>query len=275
MTEPRTVEEQFLRQQGMNMRLIVNRSHANMRFMDFRVGNYDKKREALDRHARREKLRKIFTLVEKQDSKNWNGVGFTREGVYPSFFRTADAYAMCRHYDDTGTPLPPVSTRGKQPPDPEYPAVSLGKPELVKVTEVKDEKRKTSLMNRLDGHLRALPFGRATSPDLVIRATFRKEEGWACAEINDSYGHAVIGFHPPPLGRRKQNPSAQALLGLLDSLDNGDVNNLFGLAPTNDEYSNGLYSQLDFRITGRLVNHLITPDGATTALVWHRRLGGK
>jgi len=269
MSEPKPVEEQYLSQRSIKMRLIINRSHAHMRFMDFRVGNYEQKRNALDETARNEGLRKVFTLVEKQDSKNWRGVGFVREGVYPSFFRTADAYAMCRLYSETGDPLPAQAV--KRMDAEEYPEVALKKPDLLRVTEIKDEARKAALMDKFNGHFKALPFGRVTSPDLVLKVTDRKKEGWACAEIDDSYGHATVGFYPGPTGAKGAQMGAQALVSLVEDLDKRKVANLFGLAAASDERSNGLFSQLDFSITGRLTGHLQTSEGASTALVWHRR----
>ena len=269
MSEPKTVEEQFLCQRNINMRLIINRSHAHMRFMDFRVGNYEQKRNALDETARNEGLRKVFTLVEKQDSKNWRGVGFVREGVYPSFFRTADAYAMCRHYNETGDPLPAQAI--KRVDEEEYPEVALKNSDQLCITEIKDEAGKAALMNKFNGHFKALPFGRVTTPDLVLRVSARKKEGWACAEIDDSYGHATVGFYPGPTGAKGTQLGAQALVSLLEVLDKKKVANLFGLAAVSDELSNGLFSQLDFHITGRLTGHLQTSEGASTALVWHRR----
>ncbi len=268
MSEPRAVEEQYLREQNMNMRVIINRSHAHMRFMDFRVGNYDAKRKALDRTARIEGLRKVFTLVEKQDSKNWRSVGFTREGVYPAFFRTADAYAMCRHYDENGEPLPAQTVKRE---DREYPKVALRKPGELRVTEIKDEERKEAVMEQFNGHFRSLPFGRASSPDLLLKASVRKKEGWACAEIDDSYGHATVGFYPTPAAARGPHLGAQALMSLLETLDEKKVNNYFGLSPADDAHSNAVFAQLDFRVTGRLAGHLQTDEGASTALIWHRR----
>ena len=86
------IEERVIRRGELDMRLVINRSHGHLRFMDFRVGNYEAKRDLLDQVARQEGLRKIFTLVEKQDSNGWRTMGFIREGVYPGFFRTADAF---------------------------------------------------------------------------------------------------------------------------------------------------------------------------------------
>ncbi len=102
MVERKHVEEMHLRRGDMDLRFIINHSHGHLRFMDYRVGSYQEKRDALDELAARLRLRKVFTLVEKQDSHNWRSVGFVREGVYPAFFRTADAYTMSRPFRRAG-----------------------------------------------------------------------------------------------------------------------------------------------------------------------------
>lgn len=271
MSEFKPVEQRYLKHHGMNMRLIINRPHGHLRFMDFRVGNYDEKRNILDDFARTEGLNKVFTLVEKQDSNNWRSVGFTREGVYPSFFRTADAYAMCRHYDEHGKPKP---SKGPMRPvkDKELPEVAVSKPSRARLTVIKDPGTKEALMKRFNGHLRALPFGRESSPDLVMHVKAGAREGWACAEIDDGFGHAMVGYALPPKDKPGLSLGSYALSSLVDTLQKRDVTNIFGLAPDSDTWSNTLFSQLGFRITGRLADHLSTANGASTALIWHLRL---
>src|SRR5690606_5604283 len=62
-------------------------------------------RDFFDRIARAEGLKKVFTVVEKQDSKSWRSVGFSREGAIPGYCRTADAYIMSRVYTEDGEPI--------------------------------------------------------------------------------------------------------------------------------------------------------------------------
>jgi hypothetical protein len=244
-----------------------------MRFMDYRVGNYAEKRAVLDEAARKLGLRKAFTLVEKQDSQNWRSAGFSREGVYPTFFRTADAYTMSRLYAADGAPLPPVPPL--KPSSDEltsFPGRRLRKPDGLKLEPVRDERSRTSLFAGMNGQLRAVPFGRLSTPDLIIHARTRKLEGWACAEINDSFGHATLGFAPPPAGEPDLVLSAYAGNSLVGALHEQGVNNVYGLSPVNDRWSNELFAGLGFKVTGRLADHLRAGDGYVTTLIWHRRL---
>lgn len=268
------VDIRFLRRGDMNMRFIINHAHAHMRIMDYRVGNYPGKRDELDDMVRREGLRKVFTLVEKQDSQNWRSVGFFREGVYPSFFRTADAYAMSRLYDDDGNPLEHTNTLKAQPEEcTTFPGRKLRKPDGLKVELVRDQRYREKIVTGFNGELRSLPFGRAEAPDLVLHAASRKKECWALAEIDDSFGHAMVSFVPPPQSDDELTLCAYASNHLVETLVEKKVNNLFGLSPAGDRWSNELFAGLGFKVTGRLAEHLKISEGFSTALIWHLRLG--
>lgn len=273
MSEPNFVETRELRRGDVNMRVIINRAHLHMRVMDYRVGNYQEKRQELDELARRERLRKAFTLVEKQDSQNWKVAGFVREGVYPSFFRTADAYVMSRLYDEEGHALEDVGPLKPQPDElTTFPGRRLRKPDGLRLEFVRDRRSVSSLLSGLNGEIRALPFGRTDLPDLVLHAQSRKQEGWILAEIDDSFGHATLGFAPPPSREEEMVLNAFACNSLLETLTQKEVNNLFGLSPSTDRWTNELFAGLGFKVTGRLAIHLRVDDSHATALIWHRRL---
>ena len=112
------VEEIYYRKGDIDFCFLLNRRHHNLRVFDYRVGNYQQKRDFFDRIARAEGLRKVFTVVEKQDSKSWRSVGFSREGAIPGYFRTADAYIMSRVYTEDGEPIQGGAPKLTDPPLP-------------------------------------------------------------------------------------------------------------------------------------------------------------
>jgi hypothetical protein len=273
MSDPKVIEERQLRRGDIDLRLIINHSHRHMRFMDYRVGNYPDKRDALDQIAAELQLRKVFTLVEKQDSQNWRLAGFSREGVYPSFFRTADGYTMSRLYDTAGQPLPPCAPLKPQPDEQTtFPGRRLRKPEGLRIEPVQDERSRSTVLSGLNGQLRAVPFSRIAAPDVMLHARARKQEGWVCAEIDDSFGHATMAFAPPPDDESNLVLNAYAGNTLVSTLHGRGVANLFGLSPSTDRWSNELFSGLGFKVSGRLADHLKTRDGFAMTLIWHRRL---
>ncbi len=272
MSEAGNVEELMVKQGEMNMRLLINNAHRHLRFMDFRVGNYDDKREILDNLAAKRGLRKVFTLVEKQDTGSWRGAGLSREGVYPSFFRTADAYVMSRVYEDDGSPVGPSSPLPKTPIEQET-VDNLGKRDRIRTKLSNNFMAIEDFMLGVNGHLRALPFGRTANPDVVLRAWLRNKEGWACAEIDESFGHAVIAFSPLPDSVPALRLAVTAAEQMQAELEPQGVNNMFGISSDQDTWSAQMFNALEYRVTGRLARHLTNDDGeAENALVWHKRL---
>ncbi len=274
MEDRKHVEELQYRRGEMDLRLIINHLHGHLRFMDYRVGSYPEKRVLLDDLARRLRLRKVFTLVEKQDSGNWRSVGFLREGVYPAFFRTADAYTMSRLYDERGEPL---AAAGPVKPGSDevthFPGRKLTKPDGLRIELVEDPGSRQDVLRSSSGDVRVLPFGRVSAPDLVVHARTRRQEGWVCAEINDSFGHAAVGFAPAPASDADLVLTAYATHSLIETLDEKGINNAFGLSPVDDRWSNELFAGLGFKVSGRLADHLRSSDGSyVTTLIWHRRL---
>lgn len=267
------VEERLLRKGDVDMRLLINRSHGHARFMDFRVGNYESKVALLDQLAREERLHKIFTLVEKSDTHTWRSTGFSREGIYPSFFRTADAYVMARLYDRQGNALAPVPPSKAVAEDQvRFAERKLRKPEGMALEPVTDEARRGAVLRALDGALGPLPFARVKAPDIVMHARDRVGEGWACAEVDDSFGHATLSFAPAPGDDRGLALAAYAAQRVLGTLGSSGIGNVFGMAPAADPWTNELFSGLGFKVTARLADHLRADSGYSRALLWHRKL---
>ena len=176
--EPQTgpVEEHYYRRGDIDFCFLLNRQHHNLRVFDYRVGNYQQKRDFFDRIARAENLRKVFTVVEKQDSKSWRSVGFSREGAIPGYFRTADAYIMSRVYTDDGDPIqggaPKLNT-----PNVTQSAEAAAKPRGLSFELVKDEKRLAAMAENLGIRALYAPFRRGMFfPDMGLRGRIGTSE---------------------------------------------------------------------------------------------------
>lgn len=264
----------MIRQGDLFMRLIIDRSHGRVRLMDYRAGNYDAKREMLDALAAEEGVHKIFTVVEKQDSNCWRSAGFFREAVYPNFFRTADAYMMSRLYGMDGAPLGSDPVKPSAEEQTRFPGRKVGKPDGLGVTVLGDEGARAQVLAEADGELRALPFSRVKAPDLVYQARARgNRRAFACAEVDESFGHAMVGFAPIPDDVGPLTLCAHAGNALLGDLRRREVANVFGVSPLADRWTNELFAGLGFKVTGRLAGHLRAGDAYQNALLWHCRLG--
>ena len=266
------VEEIYYRKGDIDFCFLLNRRHHNLRVFDYRVGNYQQKRDFFDRIARAEGLRKVFTVVEKQDSKSWRSVGFSREGAIPGYFRTADAYVMSRVYTEDGDPIqggapklqgPAVKSRTPQET----------KPRGLNLEVVTDEERLKSITESLqDGSVYA-PFRRGMfHPDVAVHAKQGKRELWLGAETDSSFGHAKVDLMTVPL---KEDDLAQyefTLRALLDELKKMDTASVFGLCPVDAPLCNQVFSTLGFKVTARLTDHVVRAEDFVGVQLWHRRL---
>ncbi|MCB9556958.1 MAG: hypothetical protein H6707_12700 [Deltaproteobacteria bacterium] len=267
-THDNHAEELTYRRGGFDMRMVVNRSFGLMRIMDYRSGNHDKKRELLDHAAKTQGLRKIFTVVEKQDSANWRAVGFTQEAAYPCFFRTADAYMMSRCYDEHGQPVAIRTLNAASAEAPSFSARKLRKPDGLAIEPIDREADRVEL---LDGTTpRTLPFSRVKAPDLVLRGSAGRTPAiYACAEVDESFAHANVEFVSPPDTAGQLVVAAYTGQQLLATLKGQDVNNVFAITPIEDKFYNELCAGLGFNVIGRLNRHVQYRGRYADCFLWH------
>lgn len=266
------VEEIYYRKGDIDFCFLLNRRHHNLRVFDYRVGNYQQKRDFFDRIARTEGLRKVFTVVEKQDSKSWRSVGFSREGAIPGYFRTADAYIMSRVYTDDGEPIqggapklvaPTAHSKEKVP----------AKPRGMTSEVVSDVRRLQSVASSLSESSMYAPFRRGTfHPDLGLLAKMGKKEYWVGAETDSSFGHAKIDMLTPPDKDVDVSVLAFCVRALLDELLKLETASVFSLCAVDSPLSNQVYAELGFKVTARLTDHVTRDEEFIGAQLWHRRL---
>jgi hypothetical protein len=266
------VEEHHYRRGDIDICFILNRAHGHLRVFDYRVGNYQQKRDFFDRIARTEHLRKVFTVVEKQDSKSWRAVGFSREGAIPGYFRTADAYVMSRVYDDQGDPLPNAAPRVLTPAHVHRPA-KAAKNKGVTTELVESAAKILELTEKLGREALYAPFRRRFfAPDLVMRGCETKREFWVGAELDSSFGHAKIDLMNPPTDESEVAPTAASLGALLDELDRREIASAFALCPVDWPLAGAVYAEQGFKVTARLVDHAARDDSFVELQVWHKRI---
>ena len=272
-TVTETVEEHHYRRGDIDFCFLLNRVHRNLRVFDYRVGNYQQKRDFFDRIARAEGLRKVFTVVEKQDSKSWRSVGFSREGAIPGYFRTADAYIMSRVYTHDGKPIqggapklnPPTGKKNETP---------ATKPRTLNTEIVTDSERLRSVTSELGKAALYAPFRRRVfTPDIAIQGKQSRRAFWVGAEVDTSFGHAKIDLMSPPSNESDITPLSFCLRTLLDELALRDMASVFALTPADWTLANQVYANEGFKVTARLTDHVNVDDDSVGVQLWHRRVG--
>ena len=268
------VEEIYYRKGDIDFCFLLNRRHHNLRVFDYRVGNYQQKRDFFDRIARSEGLRKVFTVVEKQDSKSWRSVGFSREGAIPGYFRTADAYVMSRVYTEDGDPIqggaPKLTASTPSSKDKDS---GTTKPRGLSIELVKDAARLDAITQRYALEALYAPFRRGQfHPDLGIHGKMGKREIWLGAETDSSFGHAKVDILSPP-DKEADLPALKfCMRALLDELRKIDTASVFSLCAVDMPLINLAYADLGFKVTARLTDHIYRDGEYVGAQVWHRRI---
>jgi len=272
--EPPSVEEIYYRKGDIDFCFLLNRRHHNLRVFDYRVGNYQQKRDFFDRIARSEGLRKVFTVVEKQDSKSWRSVGFSREGAIPGYFRTADAYVMSRVYTEDGDPIqggaPKLSASTTSSKDKE---AGTTKPRGLSLELVKEVDRLDAMTQRLAIDALYAPFRRGQfHPDMGLHGKMSKRDIWLGAETDSSFGHAKVDILSPPEKDADLPVYKFCMRALLDELRKIDTASVFSLCAVDMPLVNQLYADLGFKVTARLTDHLTRGEEFVGTQLWHRRL---
>ncbi len=91
--------ERVVRNEDIFCSLLFDHSNRTLRVVDFRGGNFQSKHAYLERILMKEGMRKIFTLIERDDMNGWQRVGYSREGAIPGYYKRSDAYIMAKIYD--------------------------------------------------------------------------------------------------------------------------------------------------------------------------------
>jgi hypothetical protein len=268
------VEEHYYRRGDIDFCFLLNRTHLNLRVFDYRVGNYQQKRDFFDRIARSEGLKKVFTVVEKQDSKSWRSVGFSREGAIPGYFRTADAYIMSRVYTDDGDPIqggaPKLTAPSITAKDP-----NTTKPRGLSNETVEDVPRLARLIDEVGETALYAPFRRSMfHPDIAVHGKSGKRDYWVGAETDSSFGHAKVDILTPPRPNKEGDIAALEFLlqSLLDELQKRETASVFSTIAADWIGSQQIIANLGFKVSARLTDHIVRDDGFVGAQLWHRRL---
>lgn len=266
------VEEIYYRKGDIDFCFLLNRRHHNLRVFDYRVGNYQQKRDFFDRIARAEGLRKVFTVVEKQDSKSWRSVGFSREGAIPGYFRTADAYVMSRVYTEDGDPIQGGAPK-LQGPAVKSRSAQETKPRGLSLEIVTDENRLKGITEGLQSGSVYAPFRRGMfHPDVGVHGKAGKREIWLGAETDSSFGHAKVDLMTVPTKEDELPQYEFTMRALLDELKKMDTASVFGLCPVDAPLSNQVFATLGFKVSARLTDHVTRDDEFVGVQLWHRRL---
>ena len=254
-------------------------AHRNLRVFDYRVGNYQQKRDFFDRIASEPKgLRKVFTVVEKQDSKSWRSVGFSREGAIPGYFRTADAYIMSRVYTEDGDPI-----QGGAPKlhGPTIQSGFVGRrrrpsPARLSIEIVTDAEPAQGRQRRAWPRpivLRPVPPRACSIPISALhgrRSASASTGSERRPTARSATRRSTCSASPSKTTTSRSSSSASSPCSKSSGKWTRRASS--GLAPVDAPLCNQVYSDLGFKVTARLTDHVTREEDFVGVQLWHKRL---
>jgi hypothetical protein len=302
----KSLSERMVRNDDIFCSLLFNSGDRTLRVVDFRGGNFQNKHSYLERVLMSEGMRKIFTLIERDDMTGWQRVGYQKEGTIPGYYKRSDAYIMSRVYDQDYSP---EDRRGEENPEllVEVKALakdlSEGKSSGTRADEASveeviaairaeldriSEKAKTSPPKKgrksgdtsvgVGDDIDEMPpiftqFSREVEDHYFILNNKRsKQINVVGAEYQDCFGNAKVEYFFPVSTKADQLLVKEGMVEVMNKLADVGVVSLFSLVRVDDPVRSAIYLASGFRNTGLLARQLLTPEGAVDQLLWTRKL---
>jgi len=294
--------ERMVRNENIFCSILFDRSNRTLRVVDFRGGNFQIKHEFLEQMLIAEKMRKIFTLIERDDMNGWQRVGYQREGSIPGYYKRSDAYIMSRTYNADLEIEPPVDEEsaenkkflndvknlGKEISEQKPPSIQVKQVTEEEVTETikKEFSRQRSKAGKSKkpappaavSELAAAPpifpqFSREVEYYYFVAENRRsKQSNVIGAEYQDCFGNAKVQLYFHPENKADQHVALVGLKKSIDYLTEIGAVSLFAVERADDLVGNAIYAALGFRSTGWMNKHLLTKKGPIDMVLWTRKL---
>ncbi|PKN21473.1 MAG: hypothetical protein CVU65_16770 [Deltaproteobacteria bacterium HGW-Deltaproteobacteria-22] len=279
---PRALDEYICRRSDrkLNLSLLVTPHHKHMRIVDYRLGQYKLKCNIFDEMAAREKLKKVYTLVEKQDSNSWRTVGFSKEAIIPGYFRNADAYVMSRVYDHDGRPITGGIAKLVHEKQIEFaePEPIGKKPAGLKEIFIDDPEAINAILHLPEVTPLYHPFGKGVMhPHFILEVRIGRRNLWVAAEINDAFGHAKLDILTLPRSIKERRYLAWMVTKLVEELgETSDISSVFSITMVEDISCGQVLVDAGFKDSGQLTRHMQSEEGRLSdALMWFFRIAPK
>ncbi len=300
--------ERVVRNEDIFCSLLFSSINRTLRVVDFRGGNFQSKHAYLEDVLMTKGVRKIYTLIERDDTNGWQRVGYHREGSIPGYYKRSDGYIMSKIYDedfDLESPIGEESARnkkilndikalGKETSEQKAPSVHI---EQVSEEEAraaiaeeierqakkskKSKKGKGSKKSESPAAASILANGPPLFPQFSREVEFfyyiaqnrrTKQINVLGCEYQDCFGNAKVQFYFTPQTRTDKNLSRACLLEVIEILTKHGAVSIFTLERADHIISNAIYASAGFRNTGWMSRQLLTKDGPKDQILWTRKL---
>jgi len=285
-TEP---EEILFENTKVSLCLLLNRHARTLRIFDFRAGADPTKRGYVLSIAQRERVERVYTVVERDEVGVWQRLGFGREGTIPGFFKRSDAYIL-------GASVPPALDDGA-PRSGERATATPGAEAAIERVHQQAKKLARELGTPSPRAVRLQPSTEAVTRKAVAaalksgRALTRFERfgrdvvrndyhitargGWstlASVELQPCFDNALVELLTAPRTERETALTQAALSVLCERLKKEGTVACFAVSAVDDPALAAAWIANGFRRTGTLPEHLLIGNQRKAAFLWTRKL---
>ncbi len=307
----RPLVEKIVRNEDIFCSLLFDLTNRTLRVVDFRGGNFQSKHAYLESILAKEGMRKIFTLIERDDMTGWQRVGYHREGAIPGYYKRSDAYIMSRIYDtdfdqkmsivddlSEKNALNDIKMSSKKlsdskdsnikvDPISDIEAAQVISSESIRrdskpsksnagkkaaVKTVKDPVPSIDEEIKIDG-LVFPQFSREVEYfHFLIENRRTKQCNVLSTEYQDCFGNAKVHFCLPIESKSDQNLAKAGLQQAIEQMFVMGAVSIFATVPVDDTKSNEVFASSSFRNSGRMNRQLLMPGGPLDVVLWTRKL---
>ncbi len=293
-TDQPDAEELHFARGDVALCFLMNRRTQSMRVIDFRSGCQSQKLSLVNEIAQKEKIRRAYVVVEREEANTWAKIGFQKEGSIPGFYKRSDAYILSKQFDlleprESGVRIKAAGPTGdkltKAAADRAERAYAAGRrlvrnkaPEVlpkvkVAVAREKDIQKAVALADKTGRFLtRFEPFGRDVEPTRYLCTARGGFSLLAGVESQPCFDNAYIDLLSAPRGEKEIWLAAAALRVLGEQLLSSGIVSAFSITPTACVELTAALVSAGFRKTGRLEGHMIVQGQPADAFLWSRKL---
>ncbi|NLY92457.1 MAG: hypothetical protein GXY23_00380 [Myxococcales bacterium] len=274
------VESLYFKSDSAYLCLVLNRRTQFIRVIDFRAGALPSKRLYIQSVAKREGVRKVITLVEKDEVSSWTRVGFVREGTIPGFYKRSDGH-LCGCVIDSEASSIEVTDEAQKLAERTINAAkkeARNIPDVIKgatcyeIDAVYGYEFRDEALASNDALHTFDPFGR-DAERIFYQVTMKDTStNVLSAEYQDCFGHALVEMLYAPEEPNEVIAATAGLRALCDDLTARGIVAGFSFIPVDDVETSTAYIAAGFRKTGLLAEGILVRGERKDAILYTRKL---
>ena len=287
------LEEVYFENRYVSVCGLVNERTRTLRVIDFRAGPHPDKRKWILGLVRERNLKRVYSLVEREEVSCWIRLGLNREGSVPAFYKRSDAYVMGGVIDheraDLGlTPNPTgrAPDYGRAIAEGETSRLYQQARRLAKTRSTEEWAEIRLQSARPMQATRALHSARETGRALTEFDRFGRDVerfsfictgkgGFsllASAESQSCYSNGFLELLTAPRTENEALLTSSAIRSICAELEDRGMVSCFALTPRDNVDLSAAFLANGYRRTGYLKKHLVQGDERVDAFLWARKL---